>query len=138
MDKATVKLTVFFEGPFWVGVFERVEDGKLSACKVTFGAEPKDYEIRAFLLRNYCNLKFSPSVDVSVKKENANPKRVQREVRKQIRSAGIETKSQQALQLQREEMKTERRLTGRTQKLAEQKRQYARRQQKRREKHRGR
>ena len=34
------KLTVYFEDPFWVGVFERVEDGKLSVCKVTFGAEP--------------------------------------------------------------------------------------------------
>ena len=38
-------LTVFFEDPFWVGVFERIEDGKLSVCKVTFGAEPKDYEV---------------------------------------------------------------------------------------------
>ena len=35
MDKVT--LTVFFDNPFWVGVFERVEGGKLSACKVTFG-----------------------------------------------------------------------------------------------------
>ena len=34
-------LTVFFEEPFWVGVFERIEDGKLSVCKVTFGAEPE-------------------------------------------------------------------------------------------------
>ena len=39
------KLTVYFEDPFWVGVFERVEEGKLSVCKVTFGAEPKDYFI---------------------------------------------------------------------------------------------
>ena len=38
--KASLK--VFFENPFWVGVFERIEDGKLSVCKVTFGAEPKD------------------------------------------------------------------------------------------------
>ena len=38
-------LTVFFDNPFWVGVFERVDDGKLSVCKVTFGAEPKDYEV---------------------------------------------------------------------------------------------
>ena len=38
-------LTVYFEDPFWVGAFERIEDGKLSVCKVTFGAEPKDYEV---------------------------------------------------------------------------------------------
>ena len=44
MDKVNGKLTVFFEEPFWVGIFERIEDGKLSVAKVTFGAEPKDYE----------------------------------------------------------------------------------------------
>ena len=31
MDKVNGKLTVFFEEPFWVGIFERIEDGKLSA-----------------------------------------------------------------------------------------------------------
>ena len=30
MDKTNGKLTVYFEEPFWVGVFERIEDGKLS------------------------------------------------------------------------------------------------------------
>ena len=35
MDKASGKLTVYFEEPFWVGVFERIEDGKLSVAKVT-------------------------------------------------------------------------------------------------------
>lgn len=36
MDKVSGKLTVFFEDPFWVGVFEHIEDGKLSVAKVTF------------------------------------------------------------------------------------------------------
>ena len=30
MDKVIGKLTVFFEEPFWVGVFEHIEDEKLS------------------------------------------------------------------------------------------------------------
>ena len=38
------KLTVYFDDPFWVGVFEHTESGKLSVSKVTFGAEPKDYK----------------------------------------------------------------------------------------------
>ena len=42
------KLTVFFEDPFWVGIFERVESGKLSVCRVVFGSEPKDYEVWEF------------------------------------------------------------------------------------------
>ena len=38
MDKASGSLTVYFGEPFWVGVFEVISDGKLSVCKVTFGA----------------------------------------------------------------------------------------------------
>ena len=45
MDKVLVTLTVFFEDPFWVGVVERIAEGSLSASKITFGAEPKDYEV---------------------------------------------------------------------------------------------
>ena len=92
MDSSFGKLTVFFEDPFWVGVFERIENGKLSVCKVTFGSEPKDYEVWEFVLKYYYQLKFSPSVDVVVKKEATNPKRVQREARKQSASSGIGTK----------------------------------------------
>ena len=40
MDKGKVGLTVFFEEPFWVGVFERVEDGKLSICGWFLGVSP--------------------------------------------------------------------------------------------------
>ena len=46
MDKVNGRLTVYFEEPFWVGIFEHIEDGKLSVAKVTFGVEPKDYEVR--------------------------------------------------------------------------------------------
>ena len=35
MDKASGKLTVYFEEPFWVGIFERIEDGKLSVTMET-------------------------------------------------------------------------------------------------------
>ena len=50
MEKVYGKLTVYFEEPFWVGVFERIEDGTLSVAKVTFGAEPKDYEVQQYTL----------------------------------------------------------------------------------------
>ena len=75
MDKVSGRLTVFFEEPFWIGVFERISEGKLSVCKVTFGAEPKDYEVYDFVLRNYYRLKFSPAVATDVKEASRNPKR---------------------------------------------------------------
>ena len=137
MDSKYGKLTVYFEDPFWVGVFERIENGKLSVCKVTFGAEPKDHEVWEFVLKNYYHLKFSPAVDVVVKKEATNPKRVQREAKKQSSVAGIGTKSQQALQLQREKNKLVRKAFSREQRETEKQRRFELKQQKRKEKHRG-
>ena len=78
MDEESVKLTVFFEGPFWVGVFERVSEGKLTVCKVTFGAEPKDGEVWEFILKNYHRLSFSPAVGAPAKRAAGSPKRRQR------------------------------------------------------------
>jgi len=138
MNRISGKLTVFFEEPFWIGVFERISEGKVSVCKVTFGAEPKDYGIYEFILRNYYRLRFSPSVESDVKEVGRNPKRVQREVRKQVRNTGIGTKSQQALKLQHEQLKTERKAVSRERREAEKQRQFELKQQKRKEKHRGR
>ena len=141
----STKLTVFFEEPFWVGVFERISGEKLSVCKVTFGAEPKDYEVYAFILREFDRLAFSPAVRVHsgdgtaamIGTPAANPKRRQREIKKQLSHSGTGTKSQQALQLQREAMKTERRQESRERREAEQERLYQLKREKRREKHRG-
>ena len=130
-------LTVFFEGPFWAGVFERTAGGKLSVCKVTFGAEPKDQEVWEFILKHYDDLKFSPAVEARVKQTADNPKRRQRNARKQLQASGIGTKSQQALQMQREERKTQRKQISKEQQLAEKQRQFDLKQQKRKAKHRG-
>lgn len=57
-------------------------------CKVTFGAEPKDYEIYDFVLKNYYHIRFSSAVATDVKEASDNPKRVQREVRNTWRILG--------------------------------------------------
>lgn len=138
MDKTAVSLQVFFGDPFWIGIFTRISGGKLEACKVTFGAEPKDYEVLEFIRRHYFNLRFSPAVEAVLKDRPTNPKRMQREARREVKDAGIGTKSQQALQLQREQAKTERKISSRQQKEEEKQRLFELRQQKRKEKHRGR
>lgn len=51
MITSNITITVLFEEPFWIGILERKIDGKLSVCKVIFGAEPKDYEVYEFLLK---------------------------------------------------------------------------------------
>ncbi|MCQ4990448.1 YjdF family protein [[Clostridium] symbiosum] len=132
MDKVSVTMRVLFEDPFWIGVLERVTENGLSVCKFPFGAEPKDYEVYGFLMENYYRLRFSPAVEFSLREMRRSPKR------RQTAAVGIGTKSQQALQMQREAVKTERRIISREQKEAEKQRQFELKQQKKKEKHRGR
>lgn len=102
------KLTVYFDDPFWVGVFERLEDGLFETLRVVFGAEPKDYEVYAFILENYYKLKFSRAIKVEVESEKRiNPKRLQRKIRKETSVSGIGTKAQQAIKLEHEMLKLE-------------------------------
>ena len=75
-----ITCTVFFEDPFWVGVWERSGDGAYSAAKATFGAEPKDAEVLAFVLERFGTLAFSkPKPDDGRERSPvSNPKRMQR------------------------------------------------------------
>ena len=137
MDRVRGKLTIYFEDPFWVGIFERIENRKLSVAKVTFGAEPKDYEVLEFINRNYYHLKFSPAIETVVKDTKKNPKRAQRDAKKQTLETGIGTKSQQALKLQQEQNKKERNVRSREQRDVENQRLFELKQIKKREKHKG-
>lgn len=103
-----IVLTVYFDNPFWVGVFERYHDDKLSVSKVTFGAEPTDVEVYSLILEKYDELKFSPSITTELKQRADNPKRRLKAAKKQLENVGIGTKSQQAIKRMREEMKIER------------------------------
>ena len=137
MGKVISRFTVFFEDPFWVGVFETIEDRKLLVSKVTFGAEPKDYDVLDFIKKHFYSLQFSPAVETVVKESKKNPKRLLREAKKQILDTGIGTKSQQALKLQQEQNKLVRKEKRREEKEAELLRQFELKQQKKREKHKG-
>ena len=130
MGEVWCRLIVCFEDPFWVGVFERIQDGKLAAAKVTFGSEPKDYEVSEFILRRYYSLQFSPAVETAVKDREKNPKRMQRDVKRQMENTGIGTKSQQALKLQQEQNKKMRKEKSREKKQAEYERSFETKQKK--------
>lgn len=138
MDKTSGRLTVFFEEPFWVGVFERMSDSGLSACRVIFGREPRDSEVWEFILRHYNSLSFGPAVEAETRQAADNPKRRKRQAARQIKASGAGTKSQQALAAQRESMKAERGRQSRERREAEKERRFDLKQQKKKEKHRGR
>ena len=75
-------LTVYFEGPFWVGLFERWEGESYCVSKLTFSPEPRDAEVWERVLREFDRLPFSPGIPSERREEPANPKRARREARR--------------------------------------------------------
>lgn len=135
MQKIESKLTVCFEDPFWVGVYERTYDDKLEVCKITFGAEPKDYYVYDFLLKNWTDFEFSSAFENKDKaKEIKNPKRLKRAIKKQVSHSGVGTKAQQAIKVQQFENKIKRRKRSRIKSEEEKERQFELKQQKKKEK----
>ena len=131
--------TILFEDPFWIGLYERVRDGTYEVCKITFGAEPKDYEVYSFLLQNWNKMRFTlPIKTEKIEKRKINPKRLQRQISSQLEDRGMGTKAQQVLQLQREQNKAAKRIKTKEQKEIERKQQYALRKEKKKAKHKGR
>ena len=132
-----ITLTVFFDDPFYAGVFERVDDGTLVVAKVVFGAEPSDQLVYDWLLENYFQLRFSPPVEgVKEIRIAANPKRRQRQAAK-VTNVSIGTKSQQAMQLAHEEAKQMHKIRTREQREQEEERQLQLHIAKKKAKHRG-
>lgn len=136
-----MKLTVYYDGQYWVGILEEVVEAKLKAVRLVFGPEPQDGEILNFIKQQMLNLLTRAKPLVAVKlpdQKRINPKRRARQAAKELAQKGIATAAQQALQLQLESQKQERKVLTRLEKEAfqERKREIAR--QKAKEKHRGR
>jgi len=140
MGITNARLTVFFEDPFYIALYERTQDGYTQVCRVVFGKEPTDAEIYEYFLENWPRLKFSPPVPAgTVLDIRKNPKRIQREIHRQLSgkmAAG--TKSQQALKLQQEQAKAARRAGQKQRRALEEQQRFELRRQKKKEKHKGR
>lgn len=139
MDNLSIKCIVYFENPFWVGVFEKNINRKISAIKITFGAEPNDNQVFEFILKNYNKLKYSKEIinDKKINNEKINPKRVQRKVKKELNKIGISTKSQQVLKFQQEQNKIIRKTKTKEMKELEKEKMFLLKQKKKKEKHKG-
>lgn len=139
--KTNIKLTVFFEGVFWVGIFERVYEEKYEVSRIVFGSEPKDYDVYSFILKNFYNLRFSKDLSAyelnETEERKINPKRLQRKIKKEIKLTPVGTKAQIAVKLQHEISKVKRKKLLREVKEQEEKRKFQLKQQKKLMKHKG-
>jgi hypothetical protein len=135
-----INLTVLFNDPFWIGVFEVIEDGEYKVCKVTFGPEPKEEETFELILQKFYSLKFSAPLSSeknTLIEKKQNPKRLQRKIQKETAINGIGTKAQIAIKLQHEQCKIERKKKSKEQKEQEEQRKLYLKRKKKLEKHKG-
>lgn len=81
---ANIKATIFLDKRYWVGTFERTDKEGYAVARHIFGAEPTDPEIYEFVLTHYQELKFGESKEFTLEIKRMNPKRMQREVRREM------------------------------------------------------
>ncbi|MBU8786946.1 MULTISPECIES: YjdF family protein [Bacillus] len=136
-----MKLTIYYDGQFWVGIVEIVQEGKLKAFRHLFGKEPKDSEVLHFVYHQLAELISQAEKEgISVKAEankKINPKRLQRLVSKEMKNAGRSMKAQQAIKQELDAKKAMKKRLKKQQRDIEKEQKYLLRKQKAKEKHRG-
>ena len=96
--------TVYFNGQFWDGVLEHADGGWVRAARVTFGPEPTDGELHAWLLAHGAALidrvDSAPRVRRmgAIEERRVNPKRAMRDAAKEAARHRESTAAQAAIQ----------------------------------------
>lgn len=131
--------TVFFENPFWVGIFEKRDVNGYSAAKVVFGPEPADPEILAFIAQKYPRqINYSKAnIDYRAVTHKVNPKRQQREASKLINQTGISSKAKETLKLEYENNAQKRKKKHKEKKIAILEEKYEQKAEKKKQKKKG-
>jgi len=135
-----MKLTVFHDGQFWVGIIERTTEQGLFVSRHLFGAEPQNEEILAFVNQHLVEIIGRQTVSIPTTPapiKAVNPKRRSRMVAQEMRTS-ISNKAHAALQAQLESNKKAKKTQSKAQReeASERRRQIAR--EKARKRHRGR
>jgi len=105
-----MKLTVFYDGQYWVGVVEESTEGKLRAGRFIFGSEPKDQEVIQFIYTKLLDFMDGLSEEVELGHQltrKINPKRLARMAAREVNTNGVSTFAQAAIQLEYEKRKKE-------------------------------
>lgn len=137
----SIKATIFFDQRYWVGTFERTDKEGFAVARHIFGGEPSDPEVYEFVLAHYQELKFGEPKDFVLEIKRMNPKRVQREIRREMErmkeTAKPSTFAQDYMREELEKKKLQKKKQSSAEKLARKDEQFALRQEKKKEKHRG-
>lgn len=132
------KCTIYFDDPFWVGVFERQDVDGYQVARHVFGAEPGAAEILEFARQEFSHLKFSAAVQsvVDVVDQESFKHRMHR-IRREAEKTGIGTYAQRAIKAEQERQAVTRSTESREKSEAADQEKFRRRQLEKKEKHRG-
>lgn len=136
-----IKAAVFFDKQYWVAVFERTDKKGYALARHIFGAEPTDTEVYEFVLTHYQRLKFGEPKEFTLEIKRMNPKRVQREVRREMARMKETTKpstfAQNYMREELEKKKLQKKQHSRAEKQTRKDQQFAIRQRKKKERQKG-
>ena len=139
--EVSIKATIFFEGTFWIGCFERTDKTEYSVARKVFGSEPTDSEVYEFVLQNYSELKFGAPQEFNLVIKRMNPKRMQREVKREMKINKETTKpstiAQDYMREEIEKHKKEKKQANKAEEEAKKEEKFSLKQQKKKDKHRG-
>lgn len=137
----TIKVTVLFQTRFFIGLFERNDSDGYAVARKIFGSEPTDAELYEFIHTNFYELKFTEPQDFQLEIKRKNPKRLQREVRHEMKKAkaGLPstTHAQETLRLDLEKNKKLKKTISRAEKEMRIEQKFQQKQAKRKKKQRG-
>ncbi|MGF9963069.1 YjdF family protein [Bacillus rhizoplanae] len=134
-----MKLTVYYDGQYFIGIIEREENGKLYAVRHIFGAEPSDEEVLLFIndtLLPYFDRFAKCGVEIKQQKRPKNAKRMIRQAARELKTSKF-TKAQEAIQLSYEMHKKEKQVQSKEMREAEKRKKRVLKVQKAKQKHRG-
>ncbi|NTW03353.1 MAG: YjdF family protein [Oscillochloris sp.] len=106
-----ISLTIYFAESFWVGVVEERDGADLRVARHVFGAEPGPGEVLDFVLYDLLSLldhSGSHEIEQASASRSVNPKRAAREAARASAERGISTQAQEAMRLELECRKVER------------------------------
>jgi hypothetical protein len=66
-----MRLTIYFESPYWIGLLEEERDGLLYVGRHIFGTEPSDAQVYDFVLHELTALQARMTVGLPIESDKA-------------------------------------------------------------------
>lgn len=137
-------ITVMFDPPFWIVLFESIEKGKYSVAREVIGtSEPTNTELILFFDRlDFNRIRYTvPTEEEKIHKSKISFKKMQKKVKRATEPTNYKhtySKAHEELKKQQEQNKQERKSASKEEKEEEKERKFELKQQKKKKKLRGR